>query len=209
MPTSISAGLPPKFLKQLLPRALTLTLFVFLAPAALRATETENRGLRVLPAPGKIVVDGKLDDWKDVLPQIVVSDADTGPSLTEKAWLPFATFPEKQGAGLAVGYMAYDDQNFYFAAKVSDSTPSAGTLRFAARDDDQYFYPEICHPIDAKGKRLQDLVWPAGVRRFTYRTAPDLPFGSGLWSSDGIQLAFNVLPDDKKGLLVCAPGTMD
>ena len=56
---------------------------------------------------------------------------------------------------------------------------------------------------------MTNLVWPEGVRRFTYRTAPDLPFGSGLWSCDGLQIAFNVLPQDKKGLLVCAPGTMD
>ena len=27
------------------------------------ATETENLGIRVLPAPGKVVVDGKTDDW--------------------------------------------------------------------------------------------------------------------------------------------------
>ena len=155
-----------------------------------------------------ITVDGKLDDWTDVLPQVVTSGVDTGPSLTEKAWLPFAAFPEKQGAGLAVGYLAYDEQNFYFAAKVSDSTPTPGTLRFATRDDYQYFYPEVVHEVDAKGKPLRDLTWPAGVRRFTYRKAPDLPFGSGLWSCDGVQIAFNVLPDDKKGLLACAPGTM-
>jgi hypothetical protein len=30
---------------------------------ALRATETENQVLRILPAPGKVVVDGKVDDW--------------------------------------------------------------------------------------------------------------------------------------------------
>lgn len=156
-----------------------------------------------------IVVDGKLDDWTDVLPQIVTSGVDTGPSLTEKAWLPFAAFPEKQGAGMAVGYLAYDDQHFYFAAKVSDSTPTPGTLRFATRDDDQYFYPEVAHEIDAKGNRVGDLTWPEGVRRFSYRAAPDLPFGSGLWGCDGLQMAFNVLPEDKKGLLACAPGTMD
>ena len=36
---------------------------VFLAVTALCATETENLGIRVLPAPGKVVVDGKTDDW--------------------------------------------------------------------------------------------------------------------------------------------------
>ena len=30
---------------------------------ALRATETENQVIRILPAPGKVAVDGKFDDW--------------------------------------------------------------------------------------------------------------------------------------------------
>jgi hypothetical protein len=30
---------------------------------AARTTETENLGIAVLPAPGKVVVDGKCDDW--------------------------------------------------------------------------------------------------------------------------------------------------
>ncbi len=34
-----------------------------LATPALHATETENQVLRILPAPGKVVVDGKFDDW--------------------------------------------------------------------------------------------------------------------------------------------------
>ena len=28
-----------------------------------RATETENIGIRVLPAPGKVVIDGQYGDW--------------------------------------------------------------------------------------------------------------------------------------------------
>lgn len=31
--------------------------------ATVLATETENLGMQVLPAPGKVVVDGKFDDW--------------------------------------------------------------------------------------------------------------------------------------------------
>jgi outer membrane protein assembly factor BamB len=33
------------------------------AVGSLHATETENQVLRILPAPGKVVVDGKFDDW--------------------------------------------------------------------------------------------------------------------------------------------------
>ena len=29
----------------------------------IRATETENLGIQILPAPGKVVVDGKVNDW--------------------------------------------------------------------------------------------------------------------------------------------------
>ena len=34
-----------------------------LLAAPLQATETENLGISVLPAPGKVAVDGKIDDW--------------------------------------------------------------------------------------------------------------------------------------------------
>ena len=155
-----------------------------------------------------IAVDGKLDDWEGVLPQIARTVGDSGPSATEKAWLPFVQFADKQGAGLTIAYLACDERAFYFAAKVSDATPDGGQVRFATRDDDQYFYPPVAYRIDAKGNRLEELVWPSGVRRYTYRKGPDLPFGNGIDKSDGLQIAFNVLPEDKKGLLQAAPGTM-
>jgi hypothetical protein len=45
------------------------------------------------------------------------------------------------------------------------------TTRYAARDDDSFFYPE---KVTDKG---QELRWPAGVRRHSYRKAVDLPAG--------------------------------
>ena len=42
--------------------AIALVLALAALPAA-RATETENLNMQVLPAPGKVVVDGKFDDW--------------------------------------------------------------------------------------------------------------------------------------------------
>ena len=156
-----------------------------------------------------IRIDGKLDDWKGVLPQIVACNRDSGPNLTEKAWLPYVNFPEKSGAGLTVAYLAYDDKNFYFAAKVSDSTPDGGEARIATRDDDQYFYPEKSSVVerDKTGKvtRRIEKTWPQGVRRFTYRTEKyDYPCGG-----DAVQIAFNVLPQEAKGMLAYPPGTMD
>ncbi|MFZ4508629.1 MAG: PA14 domain-containing protein [Fimbriimonas sp.] len=46
--------------------------------------------------------------------------------------------------------------------------------------------------------------WPEGVRRFSYRKDPDLPSSQ---NNDGIQIAFNVLPDDRKYLKMAPPGT--
>jgi hypothetical protein len=59
----IFVGVPYNFMKKHLPGAVALTLFVFVGTTALRATETENQVLRILPAPGRVVVDGKIDDW--------------------------------------------------------------------------------------------------------------------------------------------------
>jgi hypothetical protein len=53
---------------------------------------------------------------------------------------------------------------------------------------------------------LEELVWPANVRRFSYRRDPDLPSGNG---TDNVQLAFNVLPLEKKSWLPYPPGTME
>jgi len=43
-------------------KLLSLTALI-LGAALAGATETENQGLRVLPAPGKVVIDGKINDW--------------------------------------------------------------------------------------------------------------------------------------------------
>ena len=53
------------------------------------------------------------------------------------------------------------------------------------------------------------LIWPDGVRHFTYRKNPVTPDNSGLgYSYDNVLLAFNVLPEGKDGLLAYPPGTM-
>jgi len=53
------------------------------------------------------------------------------------------------------------------------------------------------------------LVWPAGVRHFTYRKGPVTPDNSGLgYSFDNVLLAFNVLPEGRDGMLANPPGTL-
>jgi len=153
-----------------------------------------------------IRVDGQLDDWKDLLPQTVAADGSGGPTLTEAAWFPFQKFDTAVTDGLATAYLACDASNFYFAARIADSTPEDGMVRFETRDDDAYFYPEICY-ARTKTNTVQELTWPAGVRRYSYRRGPELPAGNAP-RHDNVQIAFNVLPPDEKPWYPCPPGTM-
>lgn len=53
------------------------------------------------------------------------------------------------------------------------------------------------------------LIWPSGVRHYTYRKNPVTPDNSGLgYAYDNVLLAFNVLPEGKDGMLAYPPGTM-
>lgn len=145
-----------------------------------------------------ISVDGDLKDWAGVLPQILPGTG-IGANLTEEAWLPYKDFTQGPGSNLATVYLAYDDRFFYFAAKVADTTPDPGMIRFTKRDDDSYFYPTHVQALDGI-----DLTWPPDVRHFSYRRHFDAPSGSG--EHDNIQIAFNVLPI--KPLLPNPPGVM-
>ncbi len=103
-----------------------------------------------------IKVDGKLDDWRGVLPQSV-SGTDGPREMTEAAWFPFTTFGSNVSGGVATGYAAYDSKYFYFATKVADSTPSEGSVRFETRDDDAYFYPPTSYEYDRDKTLLQQV----------------------------------------------------
>jgi hypothetical protein len=153
-----------------------------------------------------IVVDGDLSDWNGVLPQPVFAPGTTKPSLTEAAWFPFNKFTAGTGVGVATGYLAYDDKYFYFAAKIAESAPDEGTLRFATRDDDSYFYPDVSYDNSGANKGAQ-LTWPADVRHYSYRADPVLPSGNSP-DFDNVQIAFNVLPQAQKKFYASPPGTM-
>lgn len=116
-------------------------------------------------AKRQVKVDGKLDDWQGVLPQGVQTDKAAVPSFEDKMWLPFAEFDQGQKGGLATAYMAYDDQHFYFAAKVSDPSQHPGAPRFANHNDDDYFYPEVSYERDGKNTWLKrDVNWSTDTR---------------------------------------------
>ena len=153
-----------------------------------------------------ITIDGDLSDWRGVLPQTIRSDSAIGVSMSEKAYLPFAKFDEGTANGLAAGYLAYDENCFYFASRISDDTPDPGAPRFEFRDQDADFYPEVSYTDSSK---KTPLIWPAGVRRFSYRQDPEIPcgkFANGGYR-DNVQLAFNVIPPSGKSMLMNPPGT--
>jgi hypothetical protein len=162
-----------------------------------KAVREEDLHVNYIPRR-RIRVDGDLSDWQDALPEVVPGIA-FGPNITEEAWLPFKDFGKSVPNGLATTYLAHDDDNFYFAAKIADSTPDPGMVRFAKRDDDSYFYPD-----EVTGRDGQKLKWPDGVRHYSYRKNFDIPSGSG--EHDNVLIAFNVL--DRKPWLSHPPGVM-
>jgi len=51
------------------------------------------------------------------------------------------------------GYAAHDE-HFYFAAKIADDTPQEGSQRFATRDPDADFHPEVSYElVDERGRQ--------------------------------------------------------
>jgi len=93
-------------------------------------------------------VDGEgSDDWKDIPPQPVFG-GDTAPTLAEAAWFPFKKFDEGIPKGFANAYLAYDKSNFYFAARSPMTRRKDGMMRFATRNDDEFFYPQKSEMID-------------------------------------------------------------
>ncbi len=111
-----------------------------------------------------IKVDGDLADWEGVLPQTIQTREAAHESLTEAAWLPMKAFAPGQAGGVATTYLAYDDDYFYFAAKVADDAACAGTWRFA--DQEKYahecFYPETSRRVQVnKSLRMVEKIQAA------------------------------------------------
>ena len=155
-----------------------------------------------------ITVDGDLSEWAGVLPQSVTAGS-TAPSLAEQAWYPGKSFSAGATGHFAVAYLAYDANDFYFASKVAGSSPDPGTLRFAKRDDDAYFFPNTVYVPTNPG--FKAITWPEGVRHYIYRKEPPLPAGNGFGDTDNVQIGFNVIPESDgraKGMYPYPPGTM-
>ncbi|NLR62356.1 hypothetical protein HGH93_29965 [Chitinophaga polysaccharea] len=162
------------------------------------ASHQEDMHVNVISRLG-IHVDGKLDDWKTALPQTVSSSGAATVSVTEAAWYPFKNF-DTNANGYANGYFAYDDQYFYFASKVADSTPHPGTYRFEHRPDDEFFYPDTAYVMDMQ----RALISKTGSVPADTLSGLQLPNGNGytmqyLESADNTN-AFGIdlqLPEDR------------
>lgn len=120
---------------------------VFDAGADGAATLTETLHCNVI---GSLTpkIDGILDEWAGALPQTVAAGGG-GATMMEKAWLPMLNHEDGVGEGLAMAWLAADDDNFYFAARIVDSTVDEGMQRFETRDEDADFYPETVVQYDA------------------------------------------------------------
>jgi hypothetical protein len=83
-----------------------LTVLALLAADLHAATPTENMGIRVLPAPGPVVIDGSSGDW-DLSGGIFACNDVESQRTTSAVWI----------------HMMYDAQNLYMLAHFIDDTP--------------------------------------------------------------------------------------
>ena len=150
------------------------------------ATPTENLGVRVLPAPGKVAIDGTCDDW-DLSGGIFICDD-----------------PETQRDRFAVWYhMMYDADNLYILARWIDQTPLTNPgvtvadhgfqgdclqVRVATAPDTP---DEKCvHLTCWKGKDGKDVIKVELGKKFDQGVVADL-------KSEGARQAFQVGADGK------------
>lgn len=166
--------------------AIAFALSLVLAASIGGATETENQGLRVLPAPGKIATDGKADDWDLSAGIFACGDV------------------EHQREKFAVWFHAmYDAQNLYLLARWVDETPLNNPGQTIAdygwAGDGLQF--RIVTANDTSNERCSH--W-TGWRGVDQRDVMDVAFGKKLnegglkdAKTKGAQQAFQKNPDGK------------
>ena len=165
---------------------LAAMLLVTLAAGAASALPTENLGVRVLPAPGKVTVDGKFDDW-DLSGGIFICDD-----------------PETQRDRYAVWFYAmYDAENFYVLARWIDETPlnnpgvtmadhgfQGDCLQFRIATAPDSPDERCLHLTCWKGKDQKDVIKAEIGKRFDGGVVQDL-------KKEGAQQAFTINADGK------------
>ncbi len=157
-----------------------------LAGTLAQATETEHLGMQVLPAPGKVTVDGRTDDWDLTGGILVCGDVETARDKVS-VWF----------------HAMYDAQNLYLLARWNDPAPlnnpgvTSGDMGFqgdclqvrviAAADTPQERTAHLTAWRGRDGKDVIDLVWG---RQFDQGALKDA-------KTKGAQQAFSVNADGK------------
>lgn len=127
-------------------------------------------------------IDGNLDDWEGIVPLPVKASGSNRRSFTEEAWFPFLNFDEQVNPGFANGYLAYDDDYLFFAAKIADDTHDKGMRRFEGGDEDYCFYPDTVYRKDTGTHysiRWSGRIKPPHSGKYTFYTNSD--DGVRLW----------------------------
>jgi len=175
----------------------TISLFALmslLAATAAQATETENLGIRILPPPGKVGIDGKVADWDLSGGVFVCGDVE---NLRDKmaVWI----------------HTMYDADNLYVLARFIDETPMsnpgsiAGDHGFAG---DSLQLRIIVKPDadDPRGMGGREVCWVTAWRDRDAKDVIDLlfprkPDGDSKFIADakklGAHQAFLANPDGK------------
>ena len=168
--------------------ALLLILVLVLAMAIpASATPTENNGLRVLPAPARVVVDGKTDDW-DLSAGIFCCDDVENQRDNYAVWL----------------HAIYDSANLYILARFTDETPlnnPGQTIADAGFQGDCLQFRVITAPDDPADERTSHWTcWRgrdgADIMTVQYGKALNEP-GIKDAKTEGAQQAFTINPDGK------------
>ena len=133
-------------MKRKMTRSLLLAfVIVFLWITALPATETENLGIRVLPAPGKVIVDGKTDDWDLSAGMFTCGDVENRRD-TMSTWF----------------HAMYDANNLYVLTRWNDETPlnnPGQTIADYGFRGDCLQFRIITHPDDANERTSHWTCW--------------------------------------------------
>ncbi len=167
-----------------------LMALLLIMPAAW-ATETENHSIRVLPARGQVVVDGKSDDW----------DLSGGVFACGEV--------EHLRSQYAVWFHAmYDAENIYLLARWVDPTPMNNPETFGGHGFNGdclqvrfILYPDTPEKTvtwwtlwrDAKGVSVADRAWPGPSSGVTDNKLENLPHAE----EHGVKQAFAVNADGK------------
>jgi hypothetical protein len=139
-----------------------VTCLIAVVALTLRATETENLGIRILPVPGKVTIDGKTDDW-DLSGGVFVAGDVERQRDKFAAWI----------------HAMYDQDALYILARWTDETPMnnpgsvAGDMGFAGdslqvrliANPDGPGAPAICWVTawrDRQARDVIDLAFPKG-----------------------------------------------